>query len=368
MTEAIVQALAENRYDSAGQALNFAVGALIAHDTARGASPFQGVDVERLFAAVQMLAERESLEVAPFVAAWDPALESFGQQLGRFPAFFQRDMQKALVASSGWDIERLLKTAIASQIPRPDASVFERVQTAMIMQLRRLVAVEPKAVEYLSPLLNLTSPIRIASLNYDLGVESMAAGAGASVDTGIAAWGGGHAWSWNESAQVRLLKLHGSIDWVASAEPGAEGRLREPRVEVTADPVEDRRRPYVVFGARGKLTAEGPFLAMLQQLDVMLASLRTLLVVGYSFRDDHINIALRRWLNSRPDSVLIVLDREFVSAPGGRRERDFRSELSRALGTADPPRLVVHPRNANPGLEELLGASGQLAVHTSNDD
>ena len=62
MTDAIVRTVDvdEGKYGGLAQALNFAVGALIAHDTARGASVFAGIDVERLFAAIEMLDARRT--------------------------------------------------------------------------------------------------------------------------------------------------------------------------------------------------------------------------------------------------------------------------------------------------------------------
>ena len=55
---------------------------------------------------------------------------------------------------------------------------------------------------------------RIATLNYDLGVEQAARLGGLLVDTGITNWGGGLRWHWGEhQANVRLLKLHGSLGW-----------------------------------------------------------------------------------------------------------------------------------------------------------
>lgn len=81
MTKAIVDRVGATRTDLS-LALNFAVGAMIAHDTARGANPYAGIDVERLFAAVQMLASRGDLETTPFVASWAPALDLLGTEKG----------------------------------------------------------------------------------------------------------------------------------------------------------------------------------------------------------------------------------------------------------------------------------------------
>ena len=97
MTEEIVEHISNDsgRLQGIRQALNFAVGALVAHDTAAGASPYAGIDVERLFSAVQMLGNRGAVEVAPFVAAWSPILDSIGPE-GRFPTSFDRDLREAI--------------------------------------------------------------------------------------------------------------------------------------------------------------------------------------------------------------------------------------------------------------------------------
>jgi|NGEPerStandDraft_6_1074524.scaffolds.fasta_scaffold124741_3 hypothetical protein len=97
MTQEIVQHIGNTRgrFRGIAQALNFAVGALIAHDTAVGASPYAGIDVERLFSAVQMLGNRDAVEVAPFIAAWSPILDSIGPE-GRFPTSFDRDLREAI--------------------------------------------------------------------------------------------------------------------------------------------------------------------------------------------------------------------------------------------------------------------------------
>src|SRR4051794_20670815 len=76
MTERMVRELAEDQMSSYGgvaAALNFVVGAIIQHDTARGASPYAGLDVERVFSAIELLATRDDLEVTPFVSSWHPA-------------------------------------------------------------------------------------------------------------------------------------------------------------------------------------------------------------------------------------------------------------------------------------------------------
>src|SRR3954453_19164356 len=76
MTERLVTRVAEvaRHRSRISEALHFVCGVLLADEGARGESPFAGLDVERVFAAVELLAERESLEAGPFVAAWHPGV------------------------------------------------------------------------------------------------------------------------------------------------------------------------------------------------------------------------------------------------------------------------------------------------------
>jgi hypothetical protein len=80
-------------------------------------------------------------------------------------------------------------------------------------------------------------------LNYDQSVEKVAELMGEECDTAIETWLERGELEWAQSG-LRLLKLHGSIDWVA--EQTQESGWLE--------------RPAVVFGEAGKLRSEGPYL------------------------------------------------------------------------------------------------------------
>ena len=91
MTKTLVEKLGDKRRWVA-EPLNFVCGALMAYDSAGGASPYAGLDIERVFAAVQLLAERRTLEVTPFVAAWHPAVDAH-DQAGDLPGSFDSSSQ-----------------------------------------------------------------------------------------------------------------------------------------------------------------------------------------------------------------------------------------------------------------------------------
>ena len=54
--------------------------------------------------------------------------------------------------------------------------------------------------------------------------------------------------------------------------------------------------PAVIFGQGNKLRSEGPFMAMLMEFERQVGAARNLVVIGYSFRDAHVNAVIRRWL------------------------------------------------------------------------
>lgn len=360
-----------NRHRGLTHALNYASGALIAHQTAQGASPYAGIDVEQLFASVQMLGNRESVEVAPFVS-WSPVLDTIGPAR-RVSGFFDDHFRESIVGTahgrSHYRPSDLIKEVVESVV-RADSSTatFRQLEAVMLNSLVDLVSVDASQVDYLSPLLNLPgNPIEIATLNYDRAIELLAEKNGVRLDTGIGLWRGGHDWSWDRSAEVRLLKLHGSIDWTLAEAIGIGG-MRESRIEPVEPSYERekwRNSPGVVFGARGKVRAEGPFLAMLREFDDMLSRAEHLIIVGYSFRDDHINVALTRWINRAEGQRMTVVDPNFDDDPRVRRgDPTFTSALVRASRErpGNPPRpaplkLEIVKSGASTGLATLLESS-----------
>jgi len=172
---------------------------------------------------------------------------------------------------------------------------------------------------YMAPLLKLAVgplPLPIFSLNLDNVVEAWAAQNNVTVCRGVTEPTG--AVRFDSSVDIHLYKLHGSIDW-ARNDVQPKG-LREHKVgeEETFIIPHDRLYvaspdyiPYVIFGKKNKLTAEGPFLDLLFQFRKALEGVSRLLVIGYSFRDDHINESISRWLENSPEAHLHILDPSF---------------------------------------------------------
>lgn len=223
----------------------------------------------------------------------------------------------------------------------------------MLIELRALVATTRKQVSYLEPLVRYAAdPARatIATLNYDLAIERAGEAYGIQVDTGINRWVLDGHWSWHLDG-IRLLKLHGSIDWAWEDDPATDGRLPSRYVAQISTIGDDERPPALIFGLRGKLRAEGPFLSALAEFESQLKRANRLIVVGYSFRDDHVNQVIRRWtFEGRGREIVLVDPRLPTSRPRRAANMPFREALLSYLGGtstgADPGtrlRLVREP-------------------------
>ena len=153
----------------------------------------------------------------------------------------------------------------------------------------------------------------IASLNYDLAVERAGAMAGIPVSTGIEHWNVNGQLDWPQGS-VRLLKLHGSMNWRADIGDYSPGAVPWRQIRQVGEDafVERHQPPGLVFGERGKLDADGPYLQLLLEWERELRRCDSLFVIGYSFRDDHINTLIARWFHPRRETAvtrrLIVLD------------------------------------------------------------
>jgi hypothetical protein len=334
MTEKLVEGInREQQYTQTTQALNFVCGALVAYDAAAGISPYAGLDVERVFAAVELLAERRTLEVTPFVAAWHPAVDAWDRP--REPAFFGRNLKRALVSQFDSDVGRELKKFVDSMVATGDGETYRALADRIFSQLRSLVATTAKDVRYLGPLVAASQRpggLTIATLNYDLSIEQACEAGGIDCETGIEGWTRDRRWNWPSDA-VRLLKLHGSIEW-AWQEIWPDGdtlSMRHKAVTKITNPREADGQPVVVFGQRGKLRAEGPFLSLLAEFEQQLAGARELIIIGYSFRDDHINETIRQWTTEDESRTITVVDPQLDPANPPSPRRGFQGELLNSL-------------------------------------
>lgn len=357
-------------------ALNVIVGLMVAHNSQLGYGAYGGVEVEKLFSAVQMLAMRDYREAAPFVSAWHPSLEGLGPR-AILPPWWATNFVRAMHTDVPYRDEVVAKQftqgvrLLANGDPE---AIFQRLIDQMIEALREELQVDAANVDYLAPLLNIPDhPIQIATLNYDASIELLAERAGLTIDRGIENWRGGYTWRWKKDSDIRLLKLHGSLDWRLGMAKKRTG-FGMPQQVVKIDPIADSRwkkdsQLAVIFGEQGKLRSEGPFVAMLGAFDGFLQNSQRLIIVGYSFRDDHINAAIRRWTALPGKRQLVLIDprapmmiHRFMD-PG---LSEFRDELGDMIFdydlTQQEDSFLVSTKRRAPDIHELVTGGARTGL------
>jgi len=257
-----------------------------------------------------MLFRRDKLLVSEFVERWDPtisehfvgfdtrAIESALEQIvSRVTATSSRSSFRASISSHYYEaLAKALQPKSRFERPRQG---FSDPQQPFFDALLGHLEVDVAKLAYLHPILDIERTKLVATLNYDLAVEKAAEQVGVEVDYGLDSWERQKRVDWRRKPCLRLLKLHGSVNWTGHAE----------QVKVRTDKIGPYERRLMIFGGtENKLSSAGPFLQFLYRFERSLFNTGALLVVGYSFRDPHINAVLQRWRLTRSNTEMTVVD------------------------------------------------------------
>jgi hypothetical protein len=158
---------------------------------------------------------------------------------------------------------------------------------------------------------DLTYPLHVFSLNYDLCVERLNQ-TDFRVETGFEDFGPENSWDWerfgdfeagnNTPPQIVLYKLHGSINWKRSS--STKELFSVEQIEsVDADKME------VIFGRQFKLEAADPYLFFAYKFRDLSLVTKLIVTLGYGFGDAHINKMLTQSLRGDSDRRLLVVRR-----------------------------------------------------------
>ena len=321
--------------------LRFVVGGLLFQRGVNGENPFDGINIEELFNAVLLLADRKNSELSSFVSSWNPAIEELeGGEVSRHTArrmleniygpverhLADRDRENrnglGYVPRLGNRIDSFfseyafqegLTLSIKEFLRGSGGQLFIETANRMTLKLIEMTWVtDPGKIQHLVPLVHYAQQTDaiIATLNYDNTIELSAQSIGALCDTGFESWSQTGDFIF-EGGHIPLIKLHGSIDWALTiTQPTPEKPLKYERIEkvVPTDQANGEFRPEIIFGGKNKLTAKGPFLSLLRAFETQLNRCNRLIVVGYSFRDDHVNEYIRTWLNGDSSRVITIID------------------------------------------------------------
>ena len=329
--------------------LYFVVGGLLFQQSVSGNDPLtSGVNIEAVFNAIELLGRRRDVEFAPLVSAWHPVLEELARP-SEDPWHEQREFEQRFEQAmaglfsqygSGFSVRGLYDTVIQMIDTRASSNnqIFHSTLEWMIRALIDMVQIKDEnSTSYLIPLLkvNGTKKRTIATLNYDSTIEIAARLADIPVFVGIEQWKPGVYPCKDEG--IQLLKLHGSADWEIHEEyPTSTNPFPQPKISVHSS---DKRpnshpnpdgsipspgkyhnpeyKPAVIFGGMNKLTTQGPFLDLLRVFRNELDVADRLTIIGYSFRDSHINDYIYQWLSNDSKSLRIINGPSFSESRDG---------------------------------------------------
>jgi hypothetical protein len=304
-------------------------------------------NVEDLANTLDELISRDSSDLGPFVGAWhtwlndvDPVGEPSLKVSEQIGAALQRMIADSARTGAGanidWSAEakRLVELL---QAPRYPGEVLPRLRLWLSHAVRSRMTEPYQDVSYLEPL----SRTRVgssrvcmgATLNYDLCIERAFEAAGHRVCDGFVHWLSHKAMDVRHSA-VHIYKPHGSILWQS---------VDQDTFSLAGDHAAGN--PGIIFGGRNKLTAHGPFLDSLLTWRAGLEKCRNLLVIGYSFGDDHVNALIANWLRIEQDSKrVIIVDPKF-----SKNGTPFAGVLHRNSNEAADPDVDPRGRLILPG-------------------
>ena len=221
----------------------------------------------------------------------NPAVGAFLDRLDEWARRKRRTLDIELV------LETLQRLADWDENPLsgfgPPVAVKEIDPKTLLTQLRGFikgkVIVDASQTGYLAPLrgfIDAYRPQHAYSANYDTAIEVFCAEHKLKFRDGFDE-------SWNpevfedEGADLRLFKLHGSVTWYRSN----RGRFLKIPVLVQGSSVDlvtkERDEALMLYPAQ-KFEYVEPLFELLLQAKRRLATCGVLIVVGYSFRDDHI--------------------------------------------------------------------------------
>lgn len=168
-----------------------------------------------------------------------------------------------------------------------------------------------KSTEYLNPItsfFNLVKPLDIFSTNYDVNIERMCEKLGLECIDGFDP-------KWNpiifndKDCDIRLFKLHGSINWYRT-EQGDYVRSviqsTDMRIKLSSG---EHAIPIILYPGR-KLHYIEPVLEMLALLKAKIMKAKYCILIGYSFKDDHLSKLFKYASRTNKELILILITPE----------------------------------------------------------
>lgn len=199
-----------------------------------------------------------------------------------------------------------------SEIVNNNYKIISDFQELILNKLKEWVSLDKNEnADYYKSLkffrLEYTFPLRIFTLNYDLCVEKSLTDI--NIERGFNEDG---IWDYRKYTDVPegedrndiyLYKLHGSIDWERNTETG----------EVSfKDEISRIRTPDLIFGDIYKLQYVDPYLFQFYELRRHSLQAKLIIIIGYSFADEHINEILSQSLKQDITRKILIISPDAI--------------------------------------------------------
>lgn len=147
-----------------------------------------------------------------------------------------------------------------------------------------------------------------------------------------------------------LTKLHGSLNWLIDKQTN-EVQVVETQSRIRKGSPRWNRNEYILFGTKARLGISGIYDDLFKRLEDFLLKAEVCIVIGFSFRDDHINEKFTQALQQNKSLKIIIVSPSPVGSaqnliPNRRQLKEFRSKrriipIKGSFGT----RKVIHMTN-----------------------
>lgn len=251
-------------------ALNFVVGGIRFQQGVLCQDPRQPINIEQVANAALRLAQRHRNPLAPYASGWHRRID---------------ELESARPGILDHFVEVTYSRLAIELTPKPDADL------SYLYRFNDFIELSPQ--------------LDIFTLNYDLCVETIFTKQDRQLVNGFtdSGWDPSHL---KVGSGIRLIKLHGSLDWLDHEEHGIcavdfPGHQTLTRADMPP-------RPLLIFGTDQKTTGLDPFLTLLYHFSEALDRARVLVVIGYSFADEYINEMLRQRMATNPRLRLVVVE------------------------------------------------------------
>jgi hypothetical protein len=353
LTRKVYAKLREAKSDDA-RLFGLIVSKLLVRHVRMGGSPYDDINVEDAYDALKKFIHRDVDLISEFVQAWDPI--SAGGLEGFDAKGFAENMALAFSLEEGrrfdgrpsFNVNQRNIVAATEKLQQAFGGDFFRLRGAslepFLTTLSTILNAPDENLEYMENLLRVCEGRTscIATLNYDRIVERSYEKIGSKFDLGLSQWNDKRYVKFHGQAP-KLIKLHGSVDWFLRNEDEIDVGIQVSAFSLA--------RAMVFGGQNEKLVPHGPFLHLRHEFQRLLRDSSSLLVVGYSFGDSHLNAIIRSWVAAKTNARMMVVNPRGFPAnhPVMRYSKDRRNPKS-----AKPSvRLEVVPKGTAESLDKI---------------